>query len=105
MQVEQQTLVVNDHPFKVTGYWLDQVSDFGETVDYPVIVICPGGGFTYHSGREEAPIAMRFVAEGMHAVVLNYQLETPTSQVYPWALQQVGATIDWLTKQDRKSVV
>ncbi|MFC6202893.1 alpha/beta hydrolase [Lactiplantibacillus nangangensis] len=99
MQVEQQTLVANEHPFKVTGYWLDQVSDFGESVDYPVIVICPGGGFTYHSGREEAPIAMRFVAEGMHAVVLNYQLETPTSQVYPWALQQVGATLDWLTKQ------
>lgn len=99
MQVEQQTLVTNDQPFKVTAYWLDQVSDFGEAVDYPVIIICPGGGFTYHSGREEAPIAMRFVAEGMHAIVLNYQLETPTSKVYPWALQQLGRTIDWVTKQ------
>ena len=102
MQVEQQTLVTQEHPFKVTGYWLDQVSDFGEAVDYPVIIICPGGGFTYHSGREEAPIALRFVAEGMHAVVLNYQLETPTSQVYPWALQQLGATIDWVTQQAAK---
>ncbi|BDZ31854.1 alpha/beta hydrolase [Lactiplantibacillus sp. WILCCON 0030] len=99
MQVEQQTLVTKEHPFKVTAYWLDQISDFGETVNYPVIIICPGGGFTYHSGREEAPIAMRFLAEGMHAIVLNYQLETPTSKVYPWAFQQLGKTIDWVTKQ------
>ncbi|ETY73305.1 alpha/beta hydrolase [Lactiplantibacillus fabifermentans] len=99
MQIEQQTLTAAEHPFKVTAYWLDQISDFETPVDYPVMIICPGGGFTYHSGREEAPIAMRFLAEGMHTVVLNYQLETATEQVYPWALQQVAQTIAWVTGQ------
>lgn len=97
MKVEHQTLVAAQHPFQVTAYWLEQISDFDQPVDYPVMVICPGGGFTYHSGREEAPIAARFAAEGMHTVVLNYQLETGQTTVYPWALQQLGATIDWIT--------
>lgn len=95
MEIEKQQLTAKDHPFNVTAYWLDQISDFETAVDYPLIIICPGGGFTYHSGREESPIALRFVAEGMHAIVLNYQLITPTETVYPWALQQVAATIDW----------
>ena len=74
MQVEQRTLNTAAHPFQITAYWLDQISDFETAVDYPIMIICPGGGFTYHSGREEAPIATRMMAAGMHTVVLNYQL-------------------------------
>ncbi|KRO14697.1 lipase esterase [Lactiplantibacillus xiangfangensis] len=102
MQVEHQTLSANQHPFQVTAYWLDQISDFEENVDYPVMIICPGGGFTYHSGREEAPIATRFNAEGMHTIILNYQLETEDESVYPWALQQVAQTIAWVTAHAQK---
>ncbi|RRK11303.1 alpha/beta hydrolase [Lactiplantibacillus garii] len=98
MQVEHQTLSAAEHPFQVTAYWLDQISDFEEPVNYPVMIICPGGGFTYHSGREEAPIATRFNAEGMHTIVLNYQLENDGTTVYPWALQQVAQTIAWVTE-------
>lgn len=94
MQVEQRTLNTAAHPFQITAYWLDQISDFETAVDYPIMIICPGGGFTYHSGREEAPIATRMMAAGMHTVVLNYQLIVGDQSVYPWALQQLGATID-----------
>lgn len=99
MQVEQRTLNTAAHPFQITAYWLDQISDFETAVDYPIMIICPGGGFTYHSGREEAPIATRMMAAGMHTVVLNYQLIVGDQSVYPWALQQLGATIDWITTQ------
>lgn len=34
------------------------------------------------------------MAAGMHTVVLNYQLIVGDQSVYPWALQQLGATID-----------
>ncbi|MFC6180513.1 alpha/beta hydrolase [Lactiplantibacillus daowaiensis] len=99
MQVEQQTLTAGGRPFKLTAYWLDQIADFETAVNYPVIVICPGGGFTYHSDREAEPIALRFAAAGMHAVVLDYQLMTPTEAVYPTALQQVGQTLAWINDQ------
>ncbi|MFB9768630.1 alpha/beta hydrolase [Lactiplantibacillus modestisalitolerans] len=104
MQIEQQTLTAAGHPFQVTAYWLDQISDFETPVDYPVMIICPGGGFTYHSGREEAPIATRFAAEGMHTVVLNYQLMDTHTAVYPWALQQVAQTVAWVSSQTGRHV-
>jgi len=96
MQVEQKRLSADGTSFQVTAYWLDQISDFDEPIDYPVMIICPGGGFTYHSGREETPIATQFVAAGMHTIVLNYQLEDKDTPVYPTALQQVAATIEWI---------
>lgn len=99
MQVEHQTLVAGDQPFQVTAHWLDQIADFEEPVNYPLMIICPGGGFTYHSGREEAPIATRFNAAGMHTLVLNYQLVSDQQTVYPGALQQVAAAIDWVNQQ------
>ncbi|AVK63717.1 alpha/beta hydrolase [Lactobacillus sp. CBA3606] len=99
MQVEQHTLMSDGQPFQVTATWLDQITDFDTPVAYPVMIICPGGGFTFHSGREEAPIATRFMAEGMHTVVLEYQLATATTAVYPRALQQVAQTIAWVTSQ------
>lgn len=97
MQIEHKTLSTTDTSFQITAYWLDQISDFEEPVDYPVMIICPGGGFTYHSGREETPIAMQFAAAGMHTIILNYQLEAADTPVYPAALHQMAATIAWVT--------
>lgn len=98
METKDYNLTISDHEFKVKGYWLDQVDDFGQNVDYPVVIICPGGGFTFHSEREEEPIALRFNSYGMHAVVLEYQL-IEDRPVYPSALQELAKTIDWITKQ------
>jgi Esterase/lipase len=98
METKQYNLTISDHDFKVKGYWLDQVDDFGQEVDFPIVIICPGGGFTFHSQREEEPIALRFNSYGMHAVVLEYQL-IGDEPVYPIALQEMAKTIDWITRQ------
>ncbi|CAJ1180469.1 hypothetical protein CPR19092_LGOLGGFK_00452 [Companilactobacillus paralimentarius] len=98
METKQYNLTISDHDFKVKGYWLDQVDDFGQDVDYPIVIICPGGGFTFHSQREEEPIALRFNSYGMHAVVLEYQL-IGNEPVYPRALEEMSKTIDWITEQ------
>lgn len=95
MKTEEYNLNISDHQFKVKGYWLDQIDDFGRAVDYPVVVICPGGGFTFHSEREEEPLALRFSSFAMHVVVLEYKLIGKTP-VYPTALQEMAKTIDWL---------
>lgn len=100
MRVKKYSLNISDHQFNVKGYWLDQIADFEKPVDYPVVVICPGGGFTFHSEREEEPIALKFSSFGMHVVVLEYQL-MEDQPVYPLAIQEMGKVIDWINKQPR----
>ncbi len=99
MQIMNQTLTTNHQDFQVTAYWLDSNQDFNNTRHQPVVIICPGGGFRYHSQRETEPIALKALAEGCHAVVLPYQLIEPDQMVYPTALQQLAKTIEWVTDQ------
>lgn len=42
---------------------------------YPVIVICPGGAFFWTSFREDEAVALRFLAEGFHVIVVHYATE------------------------------
>lgn len=98
MDAREDNLTILNHEFKVKSYWLDQVEDFGKTVDYPVMIICPGGGFTFHSQREEEPLALKFNSLGMHVVVLEYKL-IGKEPVFPLALQEMGKTIDWVKQQ------
>ena len=38
------------------------------------VLICPGGGYSYTSPREEEPIALQFNAAGWHGFVLKYSV-------------------------------
>ncbi len=40
--------------------------------DRPMVIVVPGGAYQYCSDREAEPIALRFLAMGMHAAVLRY---------------------------------
>lgn len=42
---------------------------------YPTIVICPGGAYLWTSFREDESVALRFLAEGFHVVVVHYATE------------------------------
>lgn len=110
METKNYKLQIPNHEFQVKSYWLDQIADFDKEVDFPIAIICPGGGFTFHSQREEEPVALRFNSFGMHAVVLEYQL-IGNDPVYPTALQELAKTIDWVTNQpasrhiDKKKII
>ena len=56
----------------------------------PAVIVCPGGGYAYRSGREGEPIAMRFLAGGMHAFVLQYSV-APSR--YPSAALELAAAV------------
>lgn len=62
----------NEKTAYVKAYLLDKVESipFGEK--RPAVIIFPGGGYEYCSGREAEPIAMRYLAEGYNAFVLYY---------------------------------
>ena len=47
-----------------------------ETADpRPLIVVCPGGGYTHFGRYEGLPVARRFNELGFHAVVLEYRIK------------------------------
>ena len=41
----------------------------------PLIVVCPGGGYTHFGRYEGLPVAGRFNKLGFHAVVLEYRIK------------------------------
>jgi len=86
METKEYELKVANDIFKIKGYWLDQIADFNKTVDYPLVILYPGGGFTFHSQREEEPIALKFNSIGMHVVVVDYKLIGDNGPVFPEVL-------------------
>lgn len=59
----------------------------------PMVLICPGGGYSWTSEREGEPVAMRFLAAGIHASVLWY---STAPAEFPDALSEVGAAVKYL---------
>lgn len=72
----------NERTAFVKAYLLDNVENLKWCEKRPAIIIFPGGGYEYCSAREAEPIAMRYLAEGYNAFVLNYTC----NKKYPTAL-------------------
>ncbi|KRK79669.1 putative lipase esterase (putative) [Companilactobacillus nodensis DSM 19682 = JCM 14932 = NBRC 107160] len=97
--MEKQKLMYKNHEFGIDTYWLDPISDFTTEVKHPVAIIFPGGRFTFQTDREAQPIALKFASEGIHAIVLHYQLIEDNTPVYPLALQETATVLNWLQSQ------
>ena len=59
----------------------------------PVIVVAPGGGYHFRSEREAEPVALRMVAEGFHACVLDYSVAPAR---FPQSLLELAAAVAYL---------
>ena len=56
----------------------------------PAILLCPGGGYYKLSGREDQPVAMKYLAAGFHVFVLHYSL---APNVFPRALMELALSM------------
>lgn len=61
----------------------------------PLVLVCPGGAYSYCSDREAEPIAAKYLAAGFHAAVLRYHC---APAVFPTALLELA----WSVKMIRK---
>jgi acetyl esterase/lipase len=75
----------------VYTYLLDTTPELNGGRSRPVVIICPGGGYTFTSDREAEPIAMKMNAAGFHAVILRYSV---VPAVFPTALIQLAKTVE-----------
>ena len=65
----------------------------------PTVIVCPGGAYAFTSDREAEPIAMRFNAIGMNAVVVRYSV-APAS--FPTALLEVATAVKYVREEGVK---
>ena len=61
----------------------------------PLVLVCPGGAYSYCSDREAESIAAKYLAAGFHAAVLRYHC---APAVFPTALLELA----WSVKTIRK---
>ncbi len=62
----------------------------------PTVIVCPGGGYAFTSDREAEPIALRFNAAGMNAVVVRYSV-APVR--FPTALLEVATAVRYVREE------
>lgn len=56
----------------------------------PLLIVCPGGGYSYVSPREAEPIANAFTPVGVHTLVLDYKV---LPHPFPAALLELACVI------------
>ena len=59
----------------------------------PLVIVCPGGGYSYTSSREADPIANQFLSLGYHVAVLYYSC---APAVYPTSLLELAFSFKFL---------
>ena len=62
----------------------------------PAVIVCPGGGYGFHSPNEGEPVAIRFMTMGYNAFVLHYsvQCNTPADRlVWPEPLYDLASAV------------
>lgn len=56
----------------------------------PIVLICPGGGYSWVSEREGEAIALRFLSMGFHSAILRYSVAPDR---FPAALTQLAKAV------------
>jgi acetyl esterase/lipase len=62
------------------AYMLKNSPEFQTDRRRPAVIVCPGGAYMATSDREAEPVALRFLAQGYHAFVLRYSVQTQFPQ-------------------------
>lgn len=65
-------------------------------VALPMVVVCPGGGYRFLSGREAAPIAEYYYNAGLNACILRYSIGKKAANYAP--MIEVGTAIKYIRK-------
>ncbi len=86
--VTLETYLIEDNPEAHTGE------------NRPLIIICPGGGYTFLSEREAEPIALHYMNQGFHACVLRYGIGEYA--MMPGPIQDAADAIYYIKKHAKE---
>ena len=90
------------------AYILKNPPKFQTDTRRPAVIICPGGAYMGTSDREAEPVALRFLAQGYHAFVLRYSVQTrfpqPMLDLAKALLLVRANAAEWLLDPDQVTV-
>ena len=72
------------------GYLQNVSREILHSEQRPAVIICPGGSYCYRADREGEPVAIRFLAAGMQAFVLQYSVAPDR---HPAAFLELAAAV------------
>ena len=78
-----------ERPYLVT-YVQPESEELIRSHKRPAVIICPGGAYRMKSDREAEVVALRYLAAGFHAFVLQYSV-APSR--YPCALLELAESV------------
>lgn len=78
----------------LTVYLLDNTPEIDAARRHPMVLICPGGGYTMTSDREAEPVALAFLAKGFHVAVLRYTISP--QGYFPTQLFETARAMEWI---------
>jgi len=92
LDINYETLGIkyDDYKATITTYILDSFLEIQGERKRPLVIICPGGGYEYHSPREGEAIAIKMNSFGFNACILKYSL---FPNEFPCALFEAAYTI------------
>lgn len=93
MKLIKKTIEEKNHVAELTIYLQENWEEIQEDKQWPMIVICPGGGYSMVSNREAEPVALAFLARGFQVAILDYSI---TPAVFPTALRQLAKSLLYL---------
>ncbi|MBR2823126.1 MAG: alpha/beta hydrolase [Clostridia bacterium] len=98
-----------DTPATLNLLLLPHLAEITMNPERPMVIVVPGGAYHYCSPREGEAIALKFLAEGIHAAVLRYSCAPcryPTAALeLAWAVQYCREhAAEWHVKPDAISV-
>lgn len=82
--------------------WLHTCCDSAEMniEKYPVMIVCPGGGYETTSDREAEPVAQEYFAAGYHTFILRYSVADHAKDFRP--LFELASTIAQVRKNAKE---
>lgn len=90
---------------ELTVYLQDRISSNPDRLR-PAILICPGGGYSRISDRENTPVVTQYLSMGCHVMVLKYSV---VPNRFPDALHELASSIalirahaaEWMVASDK----
>ncbi|MBW3087203.1 alpha/beta hydrolase [Bifidobacterium sp. 82T24] len=90
---EKVSLSVAGSSATLSTFFLENWDTIDPKRKRPVVLVVPGGGYHFCSEREAEPIALRMVAEGFQACVLNYSVAPAR---FPQSLLELVSAVAYL---------
>ena len=82
----------------LTTYLLSHYDEMG-LKERPLIIICPGGGYSFLSNREAEMFALQWASYGYHAAILRYSVAPAT---YPTALLELAWAVKMIKEHAKE---